>query len=356
MFEEITSFATMGTMNSFLQQKKLRISANYKVKTGQRLSDAMSAPSSRDLVESMMKSQKKTEGDASKQRVALIRQKLVSGNRISQTEMEYLRERDTALYRKAKKVEEYREELKARLKTCKTKQEARMAVSRALVKAAAETSAELSSAKTGTGGGGATANDMGGAVSEAGGAQASGIGMVSASATEQVAMAEGAAGSAAGEMGTATAETGATGDASAQATAADGKAASSGEAAQTASERRAEECGVTADGKASKLPSFDGKNSVENPAKADGSSDSILEKFIMVIRALEDEWKNFSNSEEYKKLPDNLREEEEEKKNGKKPRMQVREPSPQLQRMIHAYRAPMIYRQEFALEDILQSH
>jgi FtsZ-binding cell division protein ZapB len=189
MFEGIGSYATMGTMNSFLQQKKLRIAANYKVKTGQRLSDAMRAPSSRDLVESMMKNRRKTEDEASKQRVALIKQKLMSGKRISQTELEYLRDRDTSLYRKAKKAEESREELQARLRNCKTKQEARMAVSQAMVKAAAETGAELAAAKGAAGGGGGAAS---GALPAAGGQAGPGMEGVSVGA-ENAAVTEGAA-------------------------------------------------------------------------------------------------------------------------------------------------------------------
>ena len=75
----------------------------------------------------------------------------------------------------------------------------------------------------------------------------------------------------------------------------------------------------------------------------------------MIIRALEDEWMTFSNSEEYKELPEDILEEAEEKaeKKEKKPQVQVQEPSLQLQRMLHAYRAPKIYQQEFALEDLL---
>ena len=34
------------------------------------------------------------------------------------------------------------------------------------------------------------------------------------------------------------------------------------------------------------------------------TKDDILEKFIMIIRALEDEWRTFTKSKEYKLLPD----------------------------------------------------
>ena len=39
------------------------------------------------------------------------------------------------------------------------------------------------------------------------------------------------------------------------------------------------------------------------------TTDDILEKFIMTIRALEDEWAKFSNSDEYKDLPEELSDE-----------------------------------------------
>lgn len=88
--------------------------------------------------------------------------------------------------------------------------------------------------------------------------------------------------------------------------------------------------------------------------KSDTSVDSILEKFIMIIRALEDEWMTFSGSEEYQELPEDMLEEAEEKEREReKPQPRVKAPSRQMQRMLHAYRAPSIYQEEFALEDIL---
>ena len=345
MFEGIGSYATMGTMNSFLQQKKLRIAANYKVKTGQRLSDAMRAPSSRDLVESMMKNRRKTEDEASKQRVALIKQKLMSGKRISQTELEYLRDRDTSLYRKAKKAEESREELQARLRNCKTKQEARMAVSQAMVKAAAETGAELAAAKGAAGGGGGAAS---GALPAAGGQAGPGMEGVSVGA-ENAAVTEGAA----SEMPAASAAQETAEMSSSDMAAANGEGTDvSGEAAQVPGEKAAP--GGAADG-ADRNSDAEGKNSAADAAESDNSPDSILEKFIMIIRALEDEWMTFSNSEAYKELPEDMREEAEERDEKKqKPKMRVHEASPQLQRMLCAYRAPKIYEREFALEDLLQ--
>ena len=39
-----------------------------------------------------------------------------------------------------------------------------------------------------------------------------------------------------------------------------------------------------------------------------------MEKYIWTIRALEDEWAKFANSDEYKKLPENLTEKNAAKK------------------------------------------
>ena len=41
------------------------------------------------------------------------------------------------------------------------------------------------------------------------------------------------------------------------------------------------------------------------------STQSVMEKFMMTIRALEDEWMHYSNSDEYKNLPENYFQDEE---------------------------------------------
>ena len=63
------------------------------------------------------------------------------------------------------------------------------------------------------------------------------------------------------------------------------------------------------------------ESSAEN--HADGSSkkttaDDILEKFIFTIRALEDEWANFTKSKEYDELPDDYSDEQKSKKPSQK--------------------------------------
>ena len=44
--------------------------------------------------------------------------------------------------------------------------------------------------------------------------------------------------------------------------------------------------------------------------EGENSTQSVMEKFMMTIRALEDEWTNFTNSDEYKDLPENYFEDE----------------------------------------------
>ena len=48
---------------------------------------------------------------------------------------------------------------------------------------------------------------------------------------------------------------------------------------------------------------FGNVNETQSSSEKD-TPDDILEKFIMIIRALEDEWAQFSKSKQYKDLPD----------------------------------------------------
>lgn len=60
-----------------------------------------------------------------------IKGKLRKGKKLSPSEMEYLRAHDPQLYEQAKLIEEEREKLKNKLKSCQTKEEVRQACSAA---------------------------------------------------------------------------------------------------------------------------------------------------------------------------------------------------------------------------------
>ena len=144
-------FTTMGTVNSYVRQKNLMFAKDYKIRTGQRVVDAngnlnFAKPSMFDQV---LESQKKSDDVVSSEKIANIKRKLMSGKKLSQSEMSYLRDKDPGTYKKAKHAEQAREELESDLKRARTKNEARQAVTRAMIKASAEASAELAAYKSG---------------------------------------------------------------------------------------------------------------------------------------------------------------------------------------------------------------
>ncbi len=352
MFEGIGSFRNVGSLNTYLQQKKLRFAANYKMKTGQRLSDAVKAMNS-GVVDSMMAAGRKAEDEASKQRVSLIRQKLLSGKRVSQAEIEYLRQKDPSLYKKAKKAEEYRDELKAKLKNCKTKQEAMMAVAQSMAKAAAEIGTELAAAKAMAGGGGGAASATsfaepggGGAAPAPGllGAQAGGD---AAAGAGDAALTEASAGA---ESGTASMQ--AAGGSEAQAdpkaiAGANGTTADTG-AREAGTEERAPE--AAEHGKANPASPL---QAAAEAMRADMAPDSILEKYLMIVAAIQDEWMAFAVSEDYKALPDDTIEAMREKKEGRKEkrhRFKVEAPTKPVVNMLNAYKETQIHMKEFEME------
>lgn len=218
-------FVTIGKVGSYIKQKNLSFAANYKIKTGQRVTDGNGNLSftQTSMFEQLNQATKKTTDEVKTARLASIKNKLMSGRKLTDEEMGYLRENDAELYKKAKHADDAREELKAELKGAETKQEAREILTRAMIKASAEASAELAAFKSGV---------------------ATGGGEISTSA-ENISV---------NETSTPT-----------------------------------EHISVN-----------------ETSENQNSDKQSILEKFTMTIRALEDEWMKFSNSDEYKDLPENF--------------------------------------------------
>ena len=157
--------------------------------------------------------------------------------------MAYLRENDAELYKKAKHAEEKREELKSELKGAKSKKEARQILTRAMVEASAEACAELS-------------------------AIGSGGGAISMSAENF---------SAATNFSMPTAEI---------SMPTENFSANVSTPTENFSSTPTETSPANA------------QNSTEN------SKQSIFEKFIMTVRALEDEFASFTRSKGYKELPE----------------------------------------------------
>lgn len=251
-------FATMGKVGSYIKQKNLSFAANYKIKTGQRVMDSSGNLNFAEtsMFDQIKTATKKTEEEVKAARLRSIKQKLMNGKKLSDEEMGFLLKNARDLYKKAKHADDAREELKSELKGAKTKQEAREILTRAMVKASAEASAELAACKGGIAMGAGSIDGL------------SIIGDVSVS-TENLSTS-------------------------------------------------IENISVNENPASTEnLATNENSNPLENNLRTDektlgGKSDAngILEKFIMTIRAIEDEWTKFSNSDEYKNLREDYFEDE----------------------------------------------
>ena len=342
-------FTTIGTLGSYVKQKNMKFAADYRKKTGQSLVNStgnlkldLKAANNRSLVDKMLQAQQQDENEYSKQRVSTIKKKLLNGKKISNEELGYLRKHDPV------KAEEAREELKAALRKAKTKDEARQAVTRAIMKASAEAAAEL---KFASGGGvsGAGANGVSGAVpagyeasQEIGGANAEAIqAYVNGDEPSMVRLNE--------QINSASLENTADNvnnaelqEASALKDINTDIAASNEINAKTAVENTAAQTDAMIN-----KPNAQSSNPNDktNSSKNDITS-GIIEKFIMVVRAIEDEWTTFAKSDEYKDLAENYFEESEIELNGKHKRKKqnvIKVPNQQVIDAITTYRKSMMF-------------
>ena len=259
----------IGKLNTYLQQQNLQTQLNSKGTAAQDSSKTDTQPDS--IVDILLATSSSKDGTA--QRIAAIRKKLMNGRELTDEELHYLEKNSPELYEKAQKVKEVRERLREDLKHAKTKAEAQRAVTRAQVSVAAAAKAELS------GVGGLAAS---GAINTAGGSAAPAVGDVAAATPAAAALPL-----TGGAVSTAAAP--AVDTASLQATAPQSAAsltttdAAAGSDAATAS--------ATGAAASTTLP-------------ATGTSDApAYDKFVMQLRALQDEWQKFSRSREYKQLP-----------------------------------------------------
>lgn len=262
-------FAMIGKVSSFVKQKNLFFAANYKIKTGQRVVDSNGNLqfAKKNMFDEMLKTKKKSDSGIDSARISGIKQKLMNGRKLTTEELSFLKEKDPNLYKKAKKAEDSREELKNNLKNAKTKQDARKILTQAMIKTSAEASAELAACKSSINSGGGEIFSQ--TFSEVGENFSANFSESSPSFIQ-----------------------------------ANEKISENGEQMTQATTE------IT------KLEIQSENNSAENSSKK--VSDDILEKFIMTIRALEDEWTNFTKSKEYDDLPDDYFGEKNSKKPEKK--------------------------------------
>ena len=245
-------FAVMGTINSYVKRKNLTFAAKHKIRTGQTLVNANGNWSSSNVVSTFdkLRESAKTATDKAKQeKLRRIKQKLRGGQKLSDEELGFLRVNDPKTYKKAKHADEAREELKAELKQAKSKSEAHEAM------------AELSA--LGSGVGNVVAGNSGGEFS----ANISG-----------------------GEI----------------------SSTDNGANNQTLSEvnQSVQSIGERATSELSNTTNDTEKFSTTQKNSDDKNTpEDIMEKYIWTIRALEDEWLRFTNSDDYKNLPDNISDE-----------------------------------------------
>ena len=309
-------FEWIGKISDYTATWKLKKEANWRIKTGQSIS---LTDSKKDFAEEARQRKPQTVGTLAKvtdaTRLAIISQKARGGKKLTPEELRLLKENDEALYQKAKKADDAREELKAALKRAKTKEAARRILMDAQLKVAIEA---MEAAKSGAGSlPAASANGAGGASSaEAGRAAAND----SAAAPEGGAsgFGDGAAPALAGAGEAAAAKAAPAAQAGQEV---QGGAASTNGSADGAQNGAAEK-GAAHDGKAhdvgEKKPSFLEERVAQLKASYSRAMDELEnaknakfdldDTYIIVLRALADEWREFTSSKAWEKLPENERE------------------------------------------------
>ena len=272
-------FATIGTLSSYVKQKNLLFAAKHKIRTGQTLTNSNGnfISMNTSTFDKLRAAAKSSLDQAKSQKLALIKRKLKAGQKLSDEELGFLRVNDPKTYKKAKAADEAREELKDDLKKAKTKGEAREAMTRAMIKASSAAMSELSA--LGQGGGNAAGGSgfsVGGEVSAGGenisGGEVSAAGNENISATEPKTLVE------------------------------------VNQSIQNSNDQSNDEKNPLA-----QKNSDDGKNTPED----------IMEKYIWTIRALENEWAKFTNSQHYRDLPEHKSDEVTVKKFIDKPDSRV---------------------------------
>ena len=310
-------FEWIGKISDYTSMWRLKKEANYRIRTGQSIS---LRDGKQQIAEESRQRRPQSAGTLTKvtdtTRLAIISQKARSGKKLTPEELRLLKENDEALYQKAKKADDAREELKAALKRAKTKEAAR----RILMEAQLKVAIEALSGSDAAGLSPAAANAGGAASGEAGAAAAADG--ASAPAGGASSFSDGAAPAALAGTGEAAAA-----NAAPAANAADAasvqEAPSSAAGAQTAGAESAAAKDGAHDGKAhdaagEKKPSFLEERLAALKASYNRAMDELEnsknakcdfdDTFIIVLRALADEWREFTSSKAWEKLPENERE------------------------------------------------
>ena len=295
-------FAVMGTISSYIKQKNLNFAAKYKLKTGQTLTNSNGnlISMSTSTFDKLREASKTSTDQIKQQKIRHIKQKLKSGQKLSDEEMGFLRVNDPKTYKKAKHAEEAREELKSELKRAKSKAEAQEALSRAMLKASSSAMAELGA--LGQGGSTCAGGSFGGNISIGGEMSAGGN------------ISSGGEISSTGQIG--------------------GEVSGDSSNVQNFSEGQISPNNQS-NGQNTSVNQFDAEKNSSTQKNSDAdkfTAEDILEKYIWTIRALEDEWIHFTKTDTYKNLPNNLIDDE----------VKIRKPNRQQITATAAYRRAMM--------------
>lgn len=302
-------FAGIGRIADYAQLRNLRREMKYRIKTGQSLAEAMGKTAQPNKLTSSAL-QKTQKADANRE--AQIRQKLRQGQKLSATDKQYLKDNNPDLYEKVARIEERREALARALRNAKTKDEAQRAVAQANI-------AVLSEMKSG-GGETPSFHGMGGGSAEGGDSSAMTAGGGMGDALDAPIAADEGAAPRSGEM------QGALGrDAlAAQGTAESGINARTGEAS---GDSRAGEADEKKEGFQPGPATRDqyGNRRVLSPKEMDdmlrqaqesGKLSPLDNEKVYLLRALQREWMEYANSEEFKNLPNTALDAAEEEMRG----------------------------------------
>lgn len=291
-------FEGIGRVGDYAQLKNLRREMKYRIKTGQSLAEAMGKTVQPNKLTSSAL-QKTQKADANRE--AQIRQKLRQGQKLSATDKQYLKENNPDLYEKVARIEERREALARALRNAKTKDEAQRAVAQANIAVLAEMKSGSGETPSFHGMGGGSAEGGDSSAMTAGGEAAAGDAL-DAPLTEGTAAAP-TTGDMQGALGReAVAQSG--GHAAESAGAAQERADGAQNAPQEKEKEGFQPGPSTRDQYGNRrVLSREELDDMIRQAEAQGKLSPLDNEKVYLLRALQREWMEYANSEEYKNLP-----------------------------------------------------
>lgn len=318
-------FEGIGRVADYAQLRNLRREMKYRVRTGQSLAEAMGKTVQPNKLTSSAL-QKTQKADANRE--AQIRQKLRQGQKLSATDKQYLKENNLDLYEKVARIEERREALARALRNAKTKDEAQRAVAQANIAVLAEMKSGSGETPSFHGVGGGSAEGGSSAPAMTAGGEAAAGDALDAPLTEGTAAAP-TTGDMQGALGReAVAQSG--GHAAESA----GAAQECADGAQNAPQEKEKEGfqpgPSTRDAYGNRrVLSRKEMDDMLRQAQASGKLSPLDNEKVYLLRALQREWMEYANSEEYKNLPNTALDAAEEEAHGvhRKKRMSG-EPAP----------------------------